>query len=390
MERETIMGVDVDGAWERFKQRVQNEPVPVVWTQDLTRQSQSTVPSDMISPSVPEYRGIEALNDIVINSGEMSAKATRARGNSDRSVRSVRLRNRVWRNTAGVAAVIAIVGGSLSTPWGQKVAAEAMQTFYVQHLTPINRNDLQTLQNALGYGGGGNKNFNLQQYGNVKVDSPQSNVSQPMTLAQIEQATGYSIPTLPGTSGVSGATGGSSGHAANPGVSYSYSPAETVTLQLHVNAINQLIQQLGGTATFPSSADNVPIVLTLPSQVTEYSSIGSNNQYENLMMLRIPSVQVPGDVDLNQVRQAMVSLPFMPSDIVSALNAQDWNSTLYVPQTGNGHMATVNGQNVIVSSSGNQTSAMWITNGYFYDLSGSSSQFPTEASILETVKEISG
>jgi hypothetical protein len=286
-----------------------------------------------------------------------------------------RARGRWWRLGAAGVAVVLCGAGLFGSPLGEKAIAAAMQTFYVHHLQTISPNEVQDILNNLEYNRKNHQSYNLKHYGSIQVVSSEKTSLSPVSLGEAVKRSGYRIPSLPGVP--------------QKDVTAQYMPQAQVTLRLHVGAINRLIWQLGGKTGFPANADGVPIVLTFPPQLQLYAK-DDKHISETLSVMRVPSVQVPQEVNLNQVRQALTGLPFLPDDVRRSLQGPDWTHTVYVPANKDTRTVNVGGTDVVIESNHGLRTALWLAHGYAFQLSGSTKVFPTEDAMLDAVKEISG
>ncbi|MBX5437080.1 MAG: hypothetical protein IRZ33_07675 [Alicyclobacillaceae bacterium] len=363
----TITQDDVEQAWQRFVRTVTNEPVPDVW-----RQSSGGAAA---GPPPAGGDGAVVVREIAFDRSEpfRTESAAEAVGSAESVRRRRAFRHRRWWKGMAAAAVLLAAGGLFASPAGDRVLADAMQTLYFQNLMGVGGEDLTQIANALD--DAGIHQVDLSQYGTVEKSGGDSE-SHAMTLAAAEQATGLSVPTLPNF---------------NPASDHVFvTGARVYTFRLHVDAINRLIRMLGGTHPLPQAADGVPIVVRLPGQVFEQSQ-DANGSSVGLDVTGVPTVEVPPDVDLNAVRQALIGLPFLPSDIrQSLMQADEWQKTLYLPVGGQPVDVTVNGHAAVavLASRGSGASITWLANGTLYQLTGSPKTFPTVHSLVQAAEAL--
>jgi hypothetical protein len=360
------MEINVDQAWERFRERVKSEPVPEVWYRwDVDAVNRHI--RDQAGGMKENTSGVEGQEVLPVYDSASDGDNVRA------GWRKV-ARTRFLRRASVAAAALLVGGGLLGSPWGQQAVASAMRTFYVQHLHTISAQDMQKILNELSFVRGEDRSFDLKQYGSIEVTSRGKPPTGPITLAKAKSLSGYDLPSLPGVS--------------EQDLSVEYIPGDQVTLRLKVAAVNKLIAQVGGKTGFPADVDGAPIVLNIPPQVRLQTLRGQHGD-ESLTVTRLPSVQVPQDVNLEQVRQALIGLPFLPSDVRQSLQGGDWTQTAFVPAGKNGKVVRVGNRDVLVNFGRGTRSAMWLANGYAYQLMGTEPRFPTEASLLSAVEAIS-
>lgn len=284
------------------------------------------------------------------------------------------LPRRAWRRIAWGTAAAAVLIGVVATPLGGKAMAAAMQTFYFHNLVGVSVSDLNQIQQALVTSGV--QKIDLKQYGSVQVMGSNSGFQQNLSLQQASKLVGYPVKTLPGFVAKHDFLG--------------YQSGNEVIFHLNVNAINSLVARLGGKVMFPTSVNEQPIAVQVPPQVVE--NVVVRGTEVSLTMRRLPVVQVPDNVDMNQVRQALIGLPFLPQDIQQSLTtSSNWQDTLYLPVGGKAINMTLNGNPAVlqVLPGGQQRQIMWLEHGVLYQLSGSTEAFPTNASIIAQAKGLS-
>ncbi len=91
-----------------------------------------------------------------------------------------------------------------------------------------------------------------------------------------------------------------------------------------------------------------------------------------------PTLSVPDGVDVEQIRNELLKVPGLPTDLVNQLRSiSDWRSTMVVPVVkGTSREVTVQGQTGLMISQrdGAGTSIIWPSNGAIYAISGSYSE----------------
>lgn len=256
-----------------------------------------------------------------------------------------------------------IVVGFLFTAPGGRVLADLFQTFTVSHLTVTNPSDLQLLRTKLGSLAQSGKTLTLKQYGSVRAERGGAIVTE--SLRGAEQSTGLTIRALPGV--------------ASPIVRVK--PGMSVTFRIHVSAVNSLLSQMGASVLFPQSAENQPIVVKSNPIVVESAPDGSYR----FMATRAPVVKVPQSVDVNQVRQALLSVPFLPPDVRSVLSSStNWADTLIIPNNGNLESTTVDGNEAVLDVKTGQV--VWLKDGVVYGLMGPSATSSASSGLLSATK----
>lgn len=333
----------IDEAWKRFTHSVAGEEAAPAWREAHAHmENQHGTPHDSLDNSVAEFGGKLAQG---FARWEHETASSPSPSKKRRSRRRLGVAGRV--GVAGAAAALVI--GFLFTNPGSRALADIFQTFTVSHIDVTNPSDMQVLQTKLASLAQSGKTLSLKQYGSVHAAKVGTPVTE--TLGQAQTSTGLSIPTLPGV--------------ASPTVRVRQ--GMSVTFRIHVSAVNSLLSQLGASVLFPQSADNQPIVLKSNPIVVESAPNGS----VRLLVTREPVLKVPQSVDVNQVREALLSIPFLPADITSVLSSStNWADTLVVPNNGNLASTTVDGNQAVIDAKNGQL--VWLKNGVVYGLMGPS------------------
>ena len=365
---------DVNRALSRLQARVEGEAIPRMWMSYITAVGNLSEDNMQQEPTPLPLVSVNSASTIIEmpkqGDAEESTRYGNQRGNQRRKAE-----RKSWRKVGWSTAVAAVVVGMLASPLGTKAMAAAMQTFYFHNLVGVSQSDVSQIEQALQ--SSGIQHINLKQYGSVEVNTSTSGGYQSVSLAKADALMGRKIAVLPGFDAKHDLV--------------NYQPGNEVTFRLKVNAINGLLAQLGGKDKFPASVNGQPIVVQIPAQVTE-DTFQNPKQQMSLTVRNMPSVQVPGNVDMNQVRKALVGLPFLPSDIAQSLaTSSNWQETLYVPVGGKVTNLTVNGYSAVLQNmpGGQQRSILWLENGVLYQLDGPPTTFPTDASIIAAAKELS-
>lgn len=360
--RFSVTEEEIEQALGRLYAVVEGEQAPETWKSETDAQA---------------WQPLEPVQ--LEETGVLSADVAQPKKRGGRSRNYSARRRRRWAWTAAAAVVVV---GTLLSPFGTKAMAAAMQTLYFHNVVGVGQDDLSQIQQALqgATGTASSQSIDLKQYGSVDVSGDSNGNQSNLTVDAASKLVGYSIATLPGFD-------------ASHDTVY-YSPSSQVTFRLKTGAINSLIERLGGKNPLPSSVNEEPVVVQIPARVSEDVSGKNSNVDMSLTQMKMPTVQVPGDVDLNQVKQALLDLPFLPSDIRQSLQTStNWQDTLYVPVGGKVTNLTVNGYSAVLQTYGSgdsqDRSMLWVEHGVLYQLSGSPSAFLTDASIIAVAKELS-
>lgn len=278
-------------------------------------------------------------------------------------------RRKAKRRWFSAVSAAVVVGAILFTSWGQNVMADVLNTFRVQHFETIaiDENDLNGFRQALEEGAVGTRELDLRLYGEIRQSGGGS--TRTVTAEEANRLAGKPLKQLPGVESVD------------------YMPRQELTFKLHPKAINKLIALLGGKTPFPDSVDDEPIVVKVPDsfRMTLPGKDGASSS-KGFLQMASPSLDVPDEVDVEQVRQAVLGLPLLPDDLRAQLAAiGDWRTTLPVPTIAGENLRTVAiaGNDAIVSTAGYNRSVIWLQDGWMYMLSGTRADYPTEESLLK-------
>ncbi len=361
---------EIEMALTRLQATVSGEKTHERWTSFETANSPVLDIQDRDS-NAPSDGSSEAAN--FVHYFEVSQKPQ----SESSKLRVVTPNHKRWGKLISGTASVAVLIGLFASPMGSKAIAGAMHTLYIQNVVGVGHDDLTQVENALSsVTDGGTKKVDLKAYGSVEI-SGRNNQTQSLTLSDASTRMEIPIKALPGLD------------VKHDKVDFT--DEQDITLHLKVDAINRLITQLGGKETLPKAVDGEPIVIHIPGQLSEH--VGSGGKDMNLNEIQMPSIQVPSDVDMNQVRQVLLDLPFLPSEIrQSLLSSENWENTLYVPTDGKVTNLTINGYQAVLQNSGQgqrrYASILWLENGVLFELSGTNQVFPTDDSLIAQAKEL--
>jgi hypothetical protein len=299
--------IDTDAAWERFEQRLQHN--------------------------------------------EKSSK-TKQKGR-------VNMKKPYKKLLAGTAAA-AVLLGSLAIPQVQVAASNFLSIFRMDkvEMIKLTQSDLQELEKWLAGNEEGMKE--IKGIGKMWVEA-QNKDRGTRTFEKVEDAVkaGYAIPAAP------------EGYKIE---NISVSPSFTLHVQLDTKKANALLHQLKATVLFDEKLDNKPFALTVPESIRmEFSPVNTETKQSRSAHISYtesgsPQMQVPEDVDLNQLRETVLSLPFIPQNVKHQLaSIQDWQRTLPIPyitdEKQQTREVTVQGAKGIVYEAANQTFLIWQKDG---------------------------
>lgn len=354
---------DTDKAWRIFEDMVRDEEVPAVWNQTGQEDLNRGEPTAYRKAQPPVTENEAGASESAENTSAMHSYARRLR------------KKRLYKLGTTAAAVL-LIAGFLTTGWGDRVMAAVMQTFRIQHIQTVqfSMDDFRSIETAIENGTGGTQNLSLEQFGTIQTQG--GGQTQQLTVSQAEKNLGYPIKTLPGISAEQ--------------QQVELNPHRQITLKLHVDHINSLITGLGGKTLFPQSIDGQPIVVHIPNSMTVQSTDTSERRVLNEMAA--PSIQVPNGVNADQVRTAVLQLPFLPSSIRRQIEGiADWKDTLFLPlPQKSGKPITLAGHQAVLYNQPGYHAIMWLNAGhiYMYTESGKPTSSFNEKHLMQSVQSI--
>lgn len=243
---------------------------------------------------------------------------------------------KVWMSAAAAAVILAASGIAFHTA-GQKALAAIGTLFQVNQVGTVGVTPAQLakLSQIVTQGG----HVTLAHYGSIKVAGPLQEAQVP--VSQLSQ---YGMPNLWPV-----ALGAVPNAVVQTGIQ--------VTLKLNVPNINSLIVSQGGRDLFPKSLNQVPFTLSVPAAATVQHGAWTLDEAPR------PTVALPGQVSVGGVAKALEHLPFLPTQLQSAVaQMANWKNTLIVPLPGHPQNVSVAGTHGIVDSnaSGTTVGEAWV------------------------------
>ncbi len=311
-------GPDVQNAWERFQNRLEIK----------NRETENLTPDLTEKRNIMDWKG-----------------------------RWENMKNNQKKWIAGGVAA-AVFAGSLFVPQVRAVASDMLSMLRIDKIQTVKLTpqDLEQISGSLS--GLKNGEIDMKDLGHMSIDGRHESQSF-ATIADAAKA-GVKFPELTGF---------------QPTL-LGQESAFTATMELNVDKLEALSKQLGSEVDLDSKLNNQPFSIVFsPSTYAGYQSTTDSNVQLSYGSTLSPQINVPEGVDMNQVRAAMLSAPFLPEDVRGQLaGIQDWQSTLPIPYVeGKDHMENVkiNGASgVFVAQDGGQTAVLvWQDNGSMHMLS---------------------
>ena len=276
------------------------------------------------------------------------------------------------RSKSGVAAAAAILllAGTLFFGGARSAVADFLSVFRVDRIETIEiiTHEMAQIDTAIR---NGLKEIDIDNIGTFKIVGSEEILPE-CTLDEAAEIVGFKIMQLDIDGYVT------------PRVSVK--KQAQMSLTLNVPGINSMIYSLGGTRLLPRELDQQTITLSAPPRVfLNYRSAGLPPV--SIVQMRSPELAVPGNIEVEEVKDALLSLPFWPEKIRQQLaSIDDWRHTMVIPTTANLQPVTVRGHQGVIwnnepehSMDSTSTTVLWSENGIIYSING---QLPLEQ-ILE-------
>ncbi|MFD2370769.1 anti-sigma factor family protein [Brevibacillus sp. GCM10020057] len=278
-----------------------------------------------------------------------------------RSWKNMNKTTKRWVTGASAAAVLAV---SLSFPQVQAAASDFLSIFRMDKVefVKVTQDDLQQVEAWMSSGKAGEMELKGIGKISIKEDGQKDKEARMYDSREDAEKAGVKLPKLP---------------KLPQGLdvdSVEVRPAFTVQLEVNVEKANKLLAQLAVDQRFDEKLDGKPFELKVP----EMHSIWLNKGKErlNYTVVDTPELQAPEGVDLEQLRETILSLPFIPDNVKKQmLGIKDWQHTLPVPyMTGKDSKmkeVRVHGASAILRTSENYNQIVWQQDGRIHMLEGS-------------------
>jgi hypothetical protein len=219
------------------------------------------------------------------------------------------------------SAVLVVVGlaGSLAFSPVRSAAAEFLKIFRVEKVQVINlsMNELNQIRHGLSKG---LEKVDLKEFGKIEVQG--NTEAKEVAIGDLEKEAGFAVKKpayIP--------------EGLAPYKAEIIMPC-TLSFDLKVQKVNQLIKSLGGKNLLPSEIDNKKFSVIIPKN-TSYTYRGENtqeNKWVTVSQGKSPVINVPDNVNINTLKSAVLGLPFLPENLKKQLaGVQDWENALIIP-----------------------------------------------------------
>lgn len=273
-----------------------------------------------------------------------------------------------------VAAVVAVcLVGSMSFAGVRGAVGEFLSVFRVEKIQTISitPQEMAQIQSAVEKGVG---RIDIDKFGSLEVFGKDEAVND-ITLAEAEKQVDFKLLAPQGED------------YAAPKVNVQKYARKDFTL--NVGYVNELITKLGGEKLLPAEIDGKTFSISMSPSVDLTYSTDKGMPLFSLMEMKSPEMAVPGGIEVEPVKDALLGLPFWPEEIKQQLSGiNDWEHTMVLPDDGKGSRVTVRGcQGMFFSNQAGQTQLIWLEDGVVYCLAGQLSQ-DKALEIAESMKQL--
>lgn len=265
-----------------------------------------------------------------------------------------------WVTGASAAAVLAV---SLSFPQVQAAANDFLSIFRMDKVefVKVTQEDLQELEQWIANGNVGE--MELKGIGKIWIDeNDQEKLEQRNHYYNSKEAAvkaGVKLPELPKDVTVD---------------SVDVNSPYTMYMEIDADRANKLLAQLQVEARFDEKLSGKRFSLKIPQMQHVWMTVGEENI--GYSVVDAPELSAPEGVDLAQLRETLLALPFIPDQVKKQMiSIEDWQHTLPVPYMADGESemkeVKVNGQNGMLITGKYNSHLMWQQDGQIHMLEGS-------------------
>ncbi|WP_429843460.1 anti-sigma factor family protein [Brevibacillus sp. FIR094] len=265
-----------------------------------------------------------------------------------------------WVTGASAAAVLAV---SLSFPQVQAAANDFLSIFRMDKVefVKVTQQDLQEIEQWIANGNVGE--MELNGIGKIWIDeNDQEKLEQRSYYYNNKESAekaGVKLPQLPKDVTVD---------------SVNIQSPYTMHMEIDAERANKLLAQLQVEARFDEKLSGKRFSLKIPQMQNIWMTAGKENF--GYSVIDAPELTAPEGVDLAQLRETLLALPFIPDQVKKQMiSIEDWQHTLPVPYMADGDSkmkeVKVNGQNGMLITNKYNTHLMWQQDGQIHMLQGS-------------------
>jgi len=274
-----------------------------------------------------------------------------------RSWNHMNKRTKQWVTGVSTAAAVAV---ALTIPQVQAAAKDLLSIFRVDKVAfvKVTQDDLQQAESWLSSGKAGE--LELSGIGKISIDETSQKGDGPVWYESKEEAekAGVKLPALPDDVSVKGVD---------------VRGSHRVQFEIDTEKANRLLEQVGMDKRFDDKLDGKPFSLQIPQSMNLYLKSGDDEFTYNVVDAL--KLQAPEGVDLAELRDTVLALPFIPENVKKQMvNLDDWQHTLPLPYVEDKDSQVkevkVNGGDGLLIESPYRSYLIWQQNGSIHMLDG--------------------
>jgi hypothetical protein len=313
---------------------------------------------EMVSSTIEDYR--HATRDFVSNKGVAWQRflEKHEKGNKKRFWRGVDQLMRSYAKIAALAVAFILLAVLLSFGSVRSSIAGLLGIFRVNQIetVDVSPKDLAQIEQAMKNGG---EDIDIRNFGKISVNG--SEETRIVSREEAQKAADFSLKIPNGPVAQYGAP------------TIRMQSAMDVKIALDVTKVNSLIGSLGGSKLLPAAMDGKTFTLNVPTMIrAEYPAADQAARPLTIGQARSPEIKVPDEVDVEEIRDALLDIQILPDQFRKKLAAvDDWQHTLLVPNIdGSTQKVVVNGNDGVFVSSpkernwgGSSAALIWLQDG---------------------------
>ncbi|MDR6225597.1 anti-sigma factor family protein [Desmospora profundinema] len=259
---------------------------------------------------------------------------------------------------SGIAAA-GILAASLTVPQVQAAASELLSVFRMDKVefVKLTQGDLEEMSNFLENKETGS--LDLKGLGKVWTEGEEEESIHHFDNPEKAVKAGHSLPEVP------------DGYQAVREVTVE--TPFTVHFRLDTEKINKLLKQLEADVELDKKLNNKTFAVEMPRSVFMNLKNEKSSSEIEYTVAETPQIEVEKEEDVDEIRKAVLSLPFIPENIkTQLLDIEDWKQTLPVPvfeDEGDVREVSINGAKGVIQEGEWWASLVWQKDGKIHNLS---------------------
>ncbi|MBG9942523.1 zf-HC2 domain-containing protein [Brevibacillus formosus] len=293
------------------------------------------------------------------NTNAQDRQAITNRATIRRSWNQMNKQTKRWVTGASAAAVLAV---SLSFPQVQAAANDFLSIFRMDKVefVKVTQEDMQELEQWIANGNWGETE--LPGIGKIWMDKNDQEKLEERSYyynnKESAEKAGVKLPQLPKDVTVD---------------SVDIQSPFTMHMEIDADRANKLLAQLQVEERFDEKLSGKRFSLKIPQMQQVRMLVGKDNI--SYFVVGAPELSAPEGVDLAQLRETLLALPFIPDQVKKQMiSIEDWQHTLPVPYMADGESkmkeVKVNGQKGMLITGEHNAHLMWQQDGQIHMLEG--------------------